>query len=249
MKVLAVDTATRTCSVAIVDQATVVCELTLGSGKTHSANLLSLVEAALSAARMDITQIEGLGVTIGPGSFTGLRIGLGVVKGLAFGLDRQVVGVSSLEALAHPCRAWPGIVCPLLDARKGQVYFNHFGMRPDGFGAYGADAVGAVEQALAGIDAPCLLIGDAARLYRDRILAALGQRARFAGGGLDFIRAATVAELACRGFERQAAGNSGRLVPRYVRSSEVEAAVGPRSALAPPGGASHPEIIDKWQSN
>lgn len=229
MKLLAVDTATRTCSVAIVDQDELICEVTLGSGQTHSANLLSLVASALSAARLDITQIEGLGATIGPGSFTGLRIGLGVVNGLAFALGLRAAGVSSLAALAHPCRAWPGIVCPLLDARRGEVYHNRFGMRPGGFGAFGADAVGSVEQALAGLEGPCLFLGEGARVYRDRIIAAVGGRARFAGGGLDRIRASAVADLACRGFERREEEPAGRLLPRYLRRSEAD--VGGRPGL------------------
>lgn len=244
MKVLAVDTATRSCSVAIVDQETVVCELTLGSGKTHSADLLRLVEAALTTARMDITHIEGLALTIGPGSFTGLRIGLGVVKGLAVALDRRVVGVSSLKALAHPCRAWPGVVCPLLDARKGEVYYNHFALRAGGFEADGPDAVGPVEQALAGIDATCLFVGDAARIYRDRITRTLGRQTRFAGAGLDFIRASTVAELALTGFGQPAAAEPGRLVPHYVRKSEAEAAVRAEGAPTPSGSTLGLKIID-----
>lgn len=224
MRVLAVDTATRACSVAIVDPAGVICEVTLRTGETHSANLLTLIESALSAARMQLGQIDGFGVTIGPGSFTGLRIGLGVVKGLAFALGRRVVGVSSLEALAHSCRHWPGLVCPLIDARKGQVYYNHYDMQANGYNARGKDAVGAVEQALAGIGEACLFVGDAARLYLERIVAVMGERARFAGSGLDFIQASAVAELAGSAFGQGKAVDAGRLVPRYVRRSEAEAA-------------------------
>jgi tRNA threonylcarbamoyladenosine biosynthesis protein TsaB len=249
MKVLAVDTSTPTCSVAIVEQTHLICELVLGTGQTHSANLLSLVTSALKAARMDITQIDGFGVTVGPGSFTGLRIGLGVVKGLALALDRRVVGVSSLEALAHPCRAWPGLICALLDARKGEVYYAHYGVRADGGGARGADEVGPVEQALAGIVEPCLFVGGGARFYRERIVAAIGERARFAEGGLDLIRASTVAELACVGFGRNQALDAGRLVPRYVRRSEAGSADRLGPALAPPAGAENRAMIDKFQTN
>lgn len=224
MKILAVDTATRACSVAIADPAGLICELTMQTGETHSANLLSLIDSALSVARMEVAQIGGLGVTIGPGSFTGLRIGLGVVKGLALALGRQVVGMSSLEALAHPFGYWPGLVCPLLDARKGEVYYSLYDMQAHGDKTRGPDAVGAIEQALMGIHEPCLFVGNAARLYRERIVAVMGERARFVGGGLDHIRAAAVADLTLSAFGREQAEDAGGLAPRYVRRSEAEVA-------------------------
>ncbi len=221
MKVLAVDTATPTCSVAILEGAGLVCELTLGQGRTHSTHLLGLIQGALSAARMAAAEIDGFGVTIGPGSFTGLRIGLGVIKGLAFAHGRPAVGISSLEALAHPYSGWPGLVCPLLDARRGEVYFNHFGGGSGEYGPRGSDAVGPVEAALAGVAEPCLFVGDGARLYRERIVAGAGAWARFTEGGLELIRASSVATLACSRLARVPSGDAGRLVPRYVRRPDA----------------------------
>jgi tRNA threonylcarbamoyladenosine biosynthesis protein TsaB len=107
------------------------------------------------------------------------------------------------------------------------------------------DAVGPVEQALAGVVEPCLFVGDGARLYRDRITAVLGERARFAGSGLDLIRASTVAELARRGFGRHQAVEAGRLVPRYVRRSEAEAGGRLRSLQPSRGVACDAVVIDK----
>lgn len=242
MKLLAIDTATRACSVAIADPAGLICELTLQTGQTHSANLLSLIERALSAARVEMAQIGGFGITIGPGSFTGLRIGLGVVKGLALALGRQVVGVSSLEALAYPCGHWPGLVCPLLDARKGEVYYSLYDMQTHGQRHRGPDAVGTIEQALAGITEPCLFVGDGARLYRERIVAARGDRATFGGVGLDSIRAAAVADLALSAFGRGQAQDAGGLAPRYVRRSEAEASSQPAGIHSHAGS----DIIDKF---
>ncbi len=233
MRILAVDTATPTCSVAIHDAAGVVCELTLGQGRTHSTQLLGLIQSALSAARLAAAEIEGFGVTIGPGSFTGLRIGLGVIKGLAFALGRPAVGISSLEALAHPWRGWPGVICPLLDARKGEVYFNHFVSNTDGYRAPGADAVGPVEAALADGPDPCLFVGDGARLYRERIIAALGERARFAGSGFDPIRGSSVAELARARLLRDPRSDAALLVPRYVRRPDAKPPLPPDDVARP----------------
>lgn len=221
MKILAVDTATPTCSVAIIDDEDLVCELSLGRGGTHSAHLLGLIQSALGAARMAAAEVDGFGVTIGPGSFTGLRIGLGVVKGLAFAHGRPAVGVSSLEALAHPFSGWPGLVCPLLDARRGEVYYNRFGTGSAGFGPRAADAVGSVEEALAGLAEPCLFVGDGARLYRDRILSGAGALARFSGEGGDLIRASAVGALARVRLLADPFSDAGRLVPRYVRRADA----------------------------
>ncbi|MCU0558913.1 MAG: tRNA (adenosine(37)-N6)-threonylcarbamoyltransferase complex dimerization subunit type 1 TsaB [Desulfobacterales bacterium] len=253
MKVLAVDTATRACSVAIAEPAGLICELSLRSGQTHSANLLNLVRSALAIAGTEVAQIGGLGVTIGPGSFTGLRIGLSVVKGLALALGRQVAGVSSLHALAHPFGHWPGLVCALLDARKGEVYYNRYDMGGHGCRARGPDAVGPIEQALTGIHEPCLFVGDGARLHRERIIAVMGDCARFAGGWQDAIQAAAVADLALSAFGRQQAQDAQWLAPRYVRRSEAELAErSRRAARVPAGGAGSAETavnVDKFPAD
>ncbi|MCU0584603.1 MAG: tRNA (adenosine(37)-N6)-threonylcarbamoyltransferase complex dimerization subunit type 1 TsaB [Desulfobacterales bacterium] len=180
MKILAVDTATPTCSVAIIDDEDLVCELSLGRGGTHSAHLLGLIQSALGAARMAAAEVDGFGVTIGP-----------------------------------------GLVCPLLDARRGEVYYNRFGTGSAGFGPRAADAVGSVEEALAGLAEPCLFVGDGTRLYRDRILAGAGALARFSGEGGDLIRASAVGALARVRLLADPFSDAGRLVPRYVRRADA----------------------------
>jgi len=119
VKLLAVDTSTRACSVAVVDQDRLACEITTGPTGTHSTHLMRLIRTALALAETELHGLDGLAVCVGPGSFTGLRIGVSTVKGLAFATAKPVAGVSSLEALAQPCLPWPHLICALLDARKG----------------------------------------------------------------------------------------------------------------------------------
>ena len=101
MRILAVDTATKSCSVAVTEKGFLAAELTTVSAQTHSKHLLKMIHSVINTAGITISDVDGFAVTIGPGSFTGLRIGISSVKGLAVALDKPVVGVSSLDALAQ----------------------------------------------------------------------------------------------------------------------------------------------------
>jgi tRNA threonylcarbamoyladenosine biosynthesis protein TsaB len=103
MKILAVDTATKSCSVAIIDAGSLSAELTTQSDQTHSKHLMQRIDAVLGMADLSAVDLDGLAVTLGPGSFTGLRIGISTIKGLAYALGKPVVGISSLNALAWQC--------------------------------------------------------------------------------------------------------------------------------------------------
>lgn len=122
MKILAVDTSTEICNVCVLDGDRVAGEYVSKSSVTHTERLLPAIQNLLSELRWEPKQIEGLSVINGPGSFTGLRIGLSVVKGLAFGLDLRVVTASALHmaALQVPDEGW---ICPVMDARRGEVFF------------------------------------------------------------------------------------------------------------------------------
>ncbi|MGB5749373.1 MAG: tRNA (adenosine(37)-N6)-threonylcarbamoyltransferase complex dimerization subunit type 1 TsaB, partial [Desulfobacterales bacterium] len=103
MRILALDTATQNCSVAIVDDGSLLAELTSVNSTTHSRRLMDFINTVCSLADLKAEDVDGFAVTIGPGSFTGLRIGISTIKGLAFSLGKPVVGVSSLDALAWQC--------------------------------------------------------------------------------------------------------------------------------------------------
>ncbi len=100
MKILALDTATPSCSVAVTDGGTLCAELSSFKNQTHAKHLMDAIDSVLSIAGFGVDDLDGLAVTVGPGSFTGLRIGISTIKGLAHALDKPVVGISSLEALA-----------------------------------------------------------------------------------------------------------------------------------------------------
>jgi len=226
VKLLAVDTSTRACSVAVVDQDRLACEITTGPTGTHSTHLLRLIRMALELAEMELRGLDGLAVCVGPGSFTGLRIGVSTVKGLAFATAKPVAGVSSLEALAQPCLPWPHLICAMLDARKGEVYAARYRARDGRLEHEGREVVLSIEDALDGIDEACLFVGDGARRYREPIGSKLGPLALFPAPSQDIIRASTVAALAQRQFAWQENEDLDRLVPRYIRQSDAELTIG-----------------------
>src|SRR5512142_2291842 len=122
MKVLGIDTSTMMGAVGIVDGEELIAELRTNVSVTHSERLMLHVDGLLKSARLTLSDIDGFAVTVGPGSFTGLRIGLAAVKGLAYGTRKPVAGVSTLDVLADNLPYCKYQVCPVLDARKKMVY-------------------------------------------------------------------------------------------------------------------------------
>jgi tRNA threonylcarbamoyladenosine biosynthesis protein TsaB len=222
MKLLALDTTARSCSVAVVDDIRLVVELSVDSGATHSIRLMSMVDEALRLAAMSLDDLDAFGVSLGPGSFTGLRIGISTVQGLAFATGKPCHGVSSLDALAYGCLPWPQRICALLDARKDDVYTAVYRSRGLQLERIGDERVLPVAAALDSVDGSHLYVGDGAWRYRDRIVAKLGETAAFAGRDKCFPRASATARLAQRMAEEGAPADLERLIPRYIRASDAE---------------------------
>lgn len=122
MKILAVDSTATTASVAITEDELLLAEYTISNGNTHSETLLPMIEASLNTLGLSVSDIELFACSAGPGSFTGVRIGAATVKGLAFGSEKPCVAVSTLEALAYNLVGIKGLICPVMNARRSQVY-------------------------------------------------------------------------------------------------------------------------------
>lgn len=122
MLILTIETSTPMERVAVVRDGSVLAEITETVGRGHTEKLLGAVESALSRASVGLRELDAIAVSIGPGRFSGLRVGLATAKGLAAARGLPVVPVQSLEALAESARPYEGLVCPMLDARKGEVY-------------------------------------------------------------------------------------------------------------------------------
>jgi tRNA threonylcarbamoyladenosine biosynthesis protein TsaB len=222
MKILAVDTATRSCSVALMNEDHLVAEFTLARRQTHSRHLMAMIADLLHASGETPAAIDGFAVTLGPGSFTGLRIGSSTVKGLAEALQRPMAGVSTLAALAMQALPANKLVCPVIDARRKEVYAGAYRLKNGVPTAVAEEQVLTPEQVAARFDEPCLYIGDGALLYRERLLKPDGNDEVSAIASVHVIHAAAVARLARPFFLSGLGRDPADFVPIYLRRSDAE---------------------------
>jgi len=232
VRALGIETATSIASVGIVVEDQIAAERAVPMRGSHARTLLPLIDATLQAAGLQLSDIELLAVSIGPGSFTGLRIGLSVVKGLALATGIPVVGVPTLEAYARAAGPRLGLVCPVLDARKGEVYGATFRWRDGEPQCVSAPTAMAPARFAAAVhEDPCTLIGDGVDAYHELWRAAFGVRAALIPFSALPPSGAVVARLGC---SRAAAATDdvAALEPQYCRASEAEIVQQRRGASA-----------------
>jgi tRNA threonylcarbamoyladenosine biosynthesis protein TsaB len=222
MKILAVDTSTRTCSVALVDNDRLIAETTIGIRQTHSKHLMDIIAQLIAAAKLDIDAVDGLAVVNGPGSFTGLRIGVSTIKGMATATGMPVCGVSALEALAWQCQAYNGRIYAMIDARKAEVYAAGYLAADGELTQQMAAQVDSPDNILKKMKKPCLCIGTGALLYKDLIETHLGPEVQFVPALQNHVQASTVAFLARQIFERGRVDRGDPVTPQYLRKSDAQ---------------------------
>lgn len=226
MRVLALNTATQSCSVAIVDDHSVLAEEICVSGQTHTVHVIDMLQRVLDVSGLFLADMDGIAVGRGPGSFTGLRIGISTVKALAVAAGKPIAGVSNLDALALQAAVSENLICPLMDARKGEVYFSRYCYENEDLHQIAPVRVSSLEAALADIHTGCVFIGEAARIYRKEIRATVGPCAVFAEPVQNTIRAATIGRLGMNRFKRGQTDDIVTLVPEYIRQSDAELGFG-----------------------
>ncbi len=225
MHVLAVDTASAAGSVALLMDDRPVMETVIRSGRNHSITILPAIADLLESAGMAPGALDLLAVTTGPGSFTGLRIGVSLIKGLALSISKPVVSVSTLDALAMNCFASRYPICTLLDAKRGQVYASLYEPRSDGMPEkIRPESVEDPRLFLESIRSNVVLTGDGIDAYGGLIEEVLGGRCLIAPSPLRLIRASAVGLLALEKFRRGDFLDAVSLTPRYIRASEAERA-------------------------
>ncbi|MBI5286315.1 MAG: tRNA (adenosine(37)-N6)-threonylcarbamoyltransferase complex dimerization subunit type 1 TsaB [Deltaproteobacteria bacterium] len=228
MKLLAIDTSTASGSIAIVEDGRLVAESTLHIKKTHAERLLPSLDHLLKVTDTSIEGINRFAVTVGPGSFTGLRIGVSTVKGLAWTLKKPVVGVSTLEALASNIPYSNIPICPVLDARKREVYtaIYRWGVRAsqevEGMEREMEESAIRPEELVTRVKGPTIFLGDGLGVYGDMIKDNLGDLAIIAPSYLWHIRAAIVGWIGWLRFNRGLVDSPEVIRPFYIRPSEAE---------------------------
>ena len=224
-RTLAIDTTTRTGSVAVYSvNPGESAEIVLEAGKNYAETLLSSINRLFEMSGLQMENMELIAVANGPGSFTGLRIGLATAKGLSFSSGVPVKTVSTLEALAGRIIDSPSIICPVLDARRGEVYSAFFRRERDGsLIKTSPELASRIEDICTAIDDGAVFLGDGVDTYEKKIRLLMGERAVFAPAHLRYPSALAVAQTA---LKKIAAGEKAETAlavkPLYVRQSDAE---------------------------
>lgn len=222
INVLAVDTSGPVAGVAIWRDGAVAFEEAVVNKLTHSANLLPMIDAALQRAGMALDQMSRLAVVVGPGSFTGVRIGVSTVKGLSHGCGVPCVAIDALEAMAAGIPYFDGVLCPIQDARAGQVYGAAFapGLPPRRLLPDAPLKLEDFVERITPLGERFCFLGDGMPVHRERLEKLLGPRAIFAPGNACYLRPASVAMLAARSEAEELDYLS--LMPLYLRPPQAE---------------------------
>ena len=223
MKILSIETSTMLGGVAVVDQKNgLIAETRLNVKTTHSERLMTVIDYVLRQSDIDLGDIDAFAVAIGPGSFTGLRIGLSTAKGLAYATAKPIVTVPTLEAFAwnFPYSAYP--VCLMLDARRNEVYAAVFRWEGGGFRRVRKETSIRAEDLLKTIEGPALFAGEGALLYMDSIKEIMKDRAFIAPDEKMVPSPANVARLGLVKALRGEYADSTEEIPLYIRRSEAE---------------------------
>lgn len=218
MNILAVDSSALTATVAVCIDGEVKGEMSFTTSLTHSETIMPMIDEVLKRTNLTINDIDLFACSEGPGSFTGLRIGIGTVKGLSYGLGKKVCGVSTLEALAHNVAFTDFLIAPIMDARRSQVYNALYRFENGKLSEIAAPRALSVEELCAELKEKTVFVGDGVKAYKDKISALMGENALFAPPQHCLQRAASVAVAA---LDKEAVSPEALSVV-YLRKPQAE---------------------------
>jgi tRNA threonylcarbamoyladenosine biosynthesis protein TsaB len=222
MRVLALDTATEIGAIALVEEDTLLAEIRLRVEKTHSQNLWRTIRFLLAETGWGLEQIDLWAVSTGPGSFTGVRIGLATIKGLAWVTQKPAIGVSTLEVLAWSVTPSPYLICPILDARRQEVYFAFYRSAPEG-------SVRMVREPghlrplvlVQEIQEPAVFLGNGVRRYQELLRDHLGPWALLPEVWSHPRSGFALASIAQKRFRLGKDQSAGEVSPLYLRPADA----------------------------
>lgn len=223
MKILALDTSANTATVCVTEDEKLLAERIVNYKKTHSQTLMPMADGVLKDCGTDISEIDLFAVANGPGSFTGLRIGVSAVKGMAHAVNKPVVEISTLEAMAYNLFMCEGIISPIMDARRSQVYNGVYEWKNGKLATLKEPRAISIEECMKdvrGYDGKVIFLGDGVPVHREYIKSALGEKAVFAPASCNAQRASS---LACIAMERtQEKKSCYEVKPFYLRKPQAE---------------------------
>ncbi len=237
MKVLAIESSGLTASVAVVEETRTVAEYTVDYKKTHSQTLLPMIDEVVRMTDLDLAEIDAIAVSGGPGSFTGLRIGSATAKGLGLALDKPLIHVPTVDGLAYQVYGCRDIICPIMDARRNQVYTGIYTFSASAGKKEGTREVDPVFQVLRmqmaiavedlirrlnNYNRPVVFLGDGVPVYREMLSAGLKVPYSFAPSYMNRQRAAVVGALGIRYYKAGKYETAMEHQPEYLRQSQAE---------------------------
>lgn len=235
MKILALDSSGLVASAAVVEETVfggnLLAEYTVNYKKTHSQTLLPMLDEIVRMLELDLETVDAIAVAAGPGSFTGLRIGSATAKGLGLALEKPLVGIPTVDALAYNLYGTDKLICPIMDARRNQVYTGIYEFQGDQLEVIEPQMAAGVDELaekLCGMNRDVIFLGDGVPVYDSRFddllekLHQAGHRHFFAPAHLNKQRAAAVGTLALRYMKEGKAESAAEHQPEYLRLSQAE---------------------------
>ena len=225
MKILGIDSSGLVASAAIADEKNIIAEFTVNNKQTHSQTLLPMIEKVVDMSEIELEQIDAIAIAAGPGSFTGLRIGSATAKGIGLALKKPVVSVPTLEGLAYRVSVFDGIICPIMDARRNQVYTGIYKMDKGNLVCLSeqkAVDIHEIMEELEKYDEKVIFLGDGGEVQRETIEKEFKKEYCFAPIHLSKQSAAAVAVLGDVYFNQGKAEDAAEHKPIYLRKSQAE---------------------------
>ncbi|MCC8045475.1 MAG: tRNA (adenosine(37)-N6)-threonylcarbamoyltransferase complex dimerization subunit type 1 TsaB [Clostridiales bacterium] len=225
MKILALDSSGLVASVAVAEDETLLAEYTVNYKKTHSQTLLPMLDEVARMIDLDLQSVDAIAVAGGPGSFTGLRIGSATAKGLGLALDLPLISVPTVDALAWNLYGCQDFICPIMDARRNQVYTGIYTFDAGVFATKHPQEPMAVDDLIGILNQmgkDVVFLGDGVPVYREQIMRRITVPARFAPAHLNRQRASAVAVLAMQYYQEGKIQTAAEHRPEYLRLSQAE---------------------------
>ena len=225
MRILALDSSGLVASVAIASEDVLLAEYTINYKKTHSQTLLPMLDEIVRMVDLDLYEVDAIAITSGPGSFTGLRIGSATAKGLGLALDKPIVSVPTVDCLAYNFYGTDRMVCPIMDARRDQVYTGLYEFVNDKLVVVSQQKVVSMDEIIDeinGIGKEVIFLGDGVPIHKDRIAETVKVGYSYAPLHMNRQRAGAVAALGLEYYKAKQVETAAEHQPIYLRVSQAE---------------------------
>ena len=225
MRILALDSSGLVATVAILEDDVTLAEYTVNYKKTHSQTLLPMLDEIVKMIEFDLSTVDAIAVSGGPGSFTGLRIGAATAKGLGLALDKPLINIPTVDGLAYNLYGNTGLICPIMDARRNQVYTGLYRFENGEFQVVEEQMAIAVQDLVEKLNAygeKVTFLGDGVPVYKNGLMSELKVEHYFAPAHMNRQRAAALAALGSIYYKEGRSIPAGEHAPIYLRLSQAE---------------------------